>query len=247
MLSGLQNWLLSFDLTQILLLVPIYLITLSVHEYAHARAAYALGDPTARNLGRMTLNPVKHIDPIGFMVFVIWRFGWAKPVPVNTRHFKNGGRDMGLTALAGPMSNIAMGIIAVLIYKISLKIFYSTSPEIMWNFYSLSMGEGIAYNMFSAKMPAYFMMFVSIFVSANFYIAVFNLVPIPPLDGSRIINMFLSPKASFHYHKIERYGFIILMLLLYTGMLTIPLSFISGSLVGAVDWLFDLIPFLRIG
>ena len=103
---------------ELLLRIPIVLIALSVHEAAHAYASYRLGDPTARNFGRITLNPAKHFDPIGALCLLLFRFGWAKPVPVNTRHFKNPRRDMALTALAGPMSNVLLGFLGILLLKL---------------------------------------------------------------------------------------------------------------------------------
>ena len=111
------------DLFEILIRVPIVLICLVVHEVSHGYMAMKLGDPTARNLGRLTLNPLKHLDPIGAICMLFFRFGWAKPVPINTRYFKKPRRDMALTALAGPVSNFIMAFAGVFIFCISRTIY----------------------------------------------------------------------------------------------------------------------------
>ena len=120
-----------------LLSLPIVFLALSVHETAHGYVAYKLGDPTARNLGRLTLNPIKHIDPIGFICMVLCGYGWAKPVPVNTRYFKKPKRDMALTGLAGPLSNLILAIIFALLYRVEYMAFdlFPPTTELMVNIY----------------------------------------------------------------------------------------------------------------
>ena len=108
---------------QILLMIPVMLISLSVHEFAHARVAYARGDATARNLGRMTVNPLKHIDPIGALCMILFHFGWAKPVPVNSRNLRNPQRDMALVSIAGPISNLLLAFLGALLYTLSFPLF----------------------------------------------------------------------------------------------------------------------------
>lgn len=173
----------------ILMWLPIILLSLSLHESMHAYAAAKLGDPTARNLGRVTLNPLKHLDPIGFVAMLLMGFGWAKPCPVNTRNFENPRKGMALTALAGPLSNLALAFVFAIFA--SLTIFISSlvpiTTETMW------------YAFYYTYIFFYYGTFL------NVSLAIFNLLPIPPLDGSRIVGLFLSPKAYFAYMQYERY------------------------------------------
>ena len=167
------------DILLILLSLPVMLVALATHESAHGYAAYKLGDPTARNLGRITLNPVKHFDLFGFLSMLVFHIGWAKPVPINARHFKKPRRDMAITGAAGPLSNIALA----LIHLIALRVFM---------IYLLYMG-----------------------VAMNIVLAVFNLIPIPPFDGSRIFYVFLPPKMYWGIMKYERYIMLGCILLLF--------------------------------
>jgi len=183
----------------ILFFIPVFFITITVHECAHGYIAYKLGDPTARNLGRLTLNPIKHIDPIGLIMIAVIGFGWAKPVPIIPRYFKNPKSGMAISAAAGPVSNILMAIIGLLLYAILLQIFISANIV----------------NVFAASA----LIFADYFATLNVWFAVFNLIPLPPLDGSRIVSYFLSPKLHYYYNYVERYGFLILILLLNMGRL----------------------------
>ena len=154
------------------------LLILTVHEYAHAYAAYKLGDPTAKNLGRLTLNPIKHLDPMGALCMIIFHFGWAKPVPINARNFKNPKRDFALSAMAGPLSNMIFAFFSAFLYLLLLSIF----KDIKFN------------SEFTFKLAENTLLFVYIFHIINIGIGIFNLIPIPPLDGSRILNVILPPK-----------------------------------------------------
>ena len=168
-------------IVQLLLSLPVCLLALSVHETAHGYVAYKLGDPTARNLGRLTLNPIKHIDPIGFICMVLCGYGWAKPVPVNTRYFKKPKRDMALTGLAGPLSNLILAIIFALLYRVEYMAFdlFPPTTELMVNIY-------------------YFLeIFLILGINLNITLAVFNLIPCPPFDGSRIFLVFLPTNIYF--------------------------------------------------
>ena len=165
------------------------LITLSVHEYCHGYAAYKLGDNTAKNLGRLTLNPIKHIDPIGALCMLLFKVGWAKPLPINPRNFNNPKRDFALTALAGPLSNLIMAFFSAGIYLLIFAIFKNSYFE-----------PGA----FALKLVTNTITFIWIFHSVNIGLGIFNLIPIPPLDGSRLLNVFLPPKAYFGIMKYER-------------------------------------------
>ena len=182
------------------------LLGIILHEVAHGWMAKRCGDPTAHAMGRLTLNPIPHIDPMGLAVFVLtsisspFVFGWAKPVPVNTRYFRNPARDMMLVALAGPMTNFVLALIFALTLRVVLYIF----PPVIWL-------ETSGYQ-FVLRM-------LQIGVLINFSLAWLNLMPIPPLDGSRILAWFLPGDLAWRYQSLERYGFIILILLLVTGVL----------------------------
>lgn len=211
-----------------LLSIPVILIALTVHEVSHGYIAYRLGDPTARNLGRLTLNPLKHLDPIGAICMLLAGFGWAKPVPINTRYFKNPRRDMALSALAGPVSNFILAFIGVLLHAIFLKIFtvFPATSERIFYVYELTL------------------LFFSMFATMNIGLGLFNLIPCPPLDGSRIFYVFLPPKYYFGVMKYERYISIAILIALYTGILSTPLGYVRGWILNGMQWLVDLIPFL---
>lgn len=217
-------------LISIFFMIPVMLIAFTVHELAHGYTAYKLGDPTARNFGRLTLNPVKHLDPAGVLLMLFVGFGWAKPVPVNPRYFKKPKRDLALTSIAGPVSNIILAFAGVLISHII---------------------AALANNFFKETTPYFLVLFVSfvmyffdIFVYLNLSLAFFNLIPIPPLDGSKILDLVLPPKASYYYSQISRFGFIILLVLLQTPVLRTPLSLIIENTYSLFDKIIGFIPFL---
>lgn len=205
------------NIAQILLSVVAVLITLTVHEYAHGYTAYKLGDPTAKNLGRLTLNPIPHIDPLGALCMIFFKFGWARPVPINPRYFKKPKRDFALTALAGPLSNIIMAFISAGIY---LAVFASL--------------RNIAFtNNFLYQLASNTLSFIFIFHSVNVGLGIFNLIPVPPLDGSRLLNVFLPPKAYFGIMRHERTIYFVLIgwLLLggYVSSFLLSIPFIASS------------------
>ena len=172
-------------LISILLSLPIVLLTLSVHEMAHGYVAGKLGDPTAKALGRITLNPIKHLDPMGFICMLLFGFGWANPVPINTRNFKKPRRDMAISAAAGPISNLLLALFFMILMRVSWMF--------LWNIKITTETQ--------LMMIEYFWMFLSMGVSLNITFAVFNLIPIPPFDGSRILFVFLPPKQYFGIMK----------------------------------------------
>jgi len=187
--------------------LPGILIGLTVHEWAHAFAADRLGDPTAKNMGRMTLNPLAHIDPFGFLCLLLVGFGWAKPVPVNSRNFKNFKRDDIIVSLAGICTNLIVALLATVVLYVGV---YG------------SLGANVA-----------FMNIVMAIVTINLSLAVFNLLPVYPLDGSHVFESLLMRKIPRVMLFLRQYGYYILIGLLITGV-------ISGVLGTIVSWLFDL-------
>ena len=200
----------------ILLSLPIVLLSLSLHETAHGFAAFRLGDPTARNLGRLTLNPIKHLDPIGFLCMLLAGFGWAKPVPVNSRYFKNPRRGMALVGLAGPLSNLLLATVFLLLLRFVGFGWLAQIP---------------VKNEFQFNLIYFALLFLYYGVYMNVTLAVFNLLPVPPLDGSRIFFVLLPPRLYFKVMQYERYISLAIMLLLLLGPLSRLISLITGLIV----------------
>jgi len=182
-MSGIQGLILS---------APAILFGLTIHEFSHGWVAWRLGDPTAKMMGRLTLNPLKHLDIIGTVALFLFRFGWAKPVPIDPRNFQHPTRDMAISSLAGPAANLLTAGIAGLILRV---------------FDLLHVGG------FAAALVSYFVLF-------NLILCFFNLIPIPPLDGSRLVYHLLPPNLAAGYARLERYGFIILIAIIFLGQLT---------------------------
>ena len=191
-MSGILNNILS-SLQGLLYSLPALLITITLHELAHGYTAYKLGDPTAKAMGRLTLNPIKHIDPIGFLALIILRFGWAKPVPYNPNYFQNRRKGTFLVALAGPLTNIILGLASV-----------------------------IGMTILKFSMSSLYLFFEMMFLY-NIAFAVFNLLPIPPLDGSKILASILPAQLEEIFWKVEKYGHVILLILLFTRTLNVIL------------------------
>ena len=179
-------------LVMFLLTVPSMLIALTFHEVAHGFVAYKCGDPTAKYMGRLTLNPIKHLDPIGTILMLLVGYGWARPVPVNSRYFKNPRKGMALTALAGPLTNFILCFLGIVLYWLTL--FFAPVET-------------------SALMSA-LVLFLQYFALMNLTFAVFNMIPLPPFDGSRIFLVFLPPRYYFGIMKYERYILLAVLLLM---------------------------------
>ncbi|HQI80385.1 MAG TPA: site-2 protease family protein [Deltaproteobacteria bacterium] len=195
-------------LSQIVLLIVPVLFSITVHEVSHGYAAYLFGDPTAKMAGRLTLNPVKHIDPIGMLVLFITRMiGWAKPVPVDPRYFKRPRQDMVWVSLAGPASNLVLAALTAAVLKLVGPSLAST-----YLYPLVIMGQ--------------------LMVMINVGLAVFNLIPIHPLDGSHIMEGLLPPKMAFEYSKLRPYGFIILLLLIFTRVVDFVIAPIITTIYG---------------
>ncbi len=213
----------------ILFTIIVVVFSLSLHESAHAFAAYKLGDHTARNLGRISLNPSKHLDPLGTICMMLFGFGWAKPVPINSRNFKKPRVGMALSALAGPLSNIILSFIALLIWV--LLITFLPVPSMIV--------EGAT---FADKILYFVSMLLQYFHILNLYLAVFNLLPIPPLDGSKILFLFLPSKALFFIHNNEHIFRIVLIIMLVMGTASNFIGLISSLISNGMIWLITLIP-----
>ncbi len=214
-----------------LLRVPSVLIALTVHEICHGYAAYKLGDTTARDMGRLSLNPMRHLTLLGCVCMLFFGFGFAKPVPINVRHFKKPKRDMALTALAGPCANLALALVGVLAEAI-LELVIEANPEVI-----------------AAGSYGYWLLFVSynfvyVFYMLNIGLAVFNMIPLPPLDGSRVLLAFLPRDLYFGVMKYERHIMLALFVLIWTGLLDTPLAFIMNTVYTAMRTVVSFIPFL---
>lgn len=210
------------NVTELLIKALVLFTALPVHECAHALVASKLGDNTAKNMGRITLNPMKHLDLIGSIAMIVVGFGWAKPVPINPRNFKNPKLGMAISSAAGPISNILMAFVVLIIYKVLYYI------GIINGFYLENLYRIFVY-----------------MITLNIGLGVFNLLPIPPLDGSRIATLFLSNKTYFKIMQYEQYIFIGLIVVLYSGILDVPLGFLTDSIfdflnisTGFVDMIF---------
>ena len=220
-----------------LMWLPIIMLSLSFHEASHAFIAYKLGDPTARNFGRVTLNPVKHLDPIGFIAMLTIGFGWAKPCPVNTRNFRNPRKGFALSSLAGPVSNM----ILALGFTVLMAIFYLI-------YLIVAIVRGLA------EPPVfvdYIQMFLYYGIYLNVSLAIFNFLPVPPLDGSRILGLILPDKVYYAFLKYERYigiGFAMLVIILSQFNISI-IDFVVSPVTNLlcniatlpIDWIADLI------
>lgn len=215
---------LSSFLREAIYWIPALIIAMSFHEYAHGKVASMLGDPTPEQHGRLTLNPIKHVDPVGLLMLIVVRFGWAKPVPVNPLYFR-GDRRRGMlkVSVAGPATNFILALVAGIGSALCILLLY----------------RGMEFAIHLALFFEYLLMY-------NVYLGVFNLLPVPPLDGSKILFSILPPKYSQVMYTLEQYGFLILMLILVTGLHQYFLTPIAGTLMNGVRFISSslIMPFL---
>lgn len=190
-------------IVNLIIMAPPLLLALTFHEFFHGAIAYHLGDPTAKALGRLTLNPLKHLDPLGTLAFFLVKFGWAKPVPVNPAYFRDPKKGMMWVALAGPAANLGLAIISALLTKLVVLIAqiipYSAAAE-------------------AIVVPLHAMLVASVWI--NLVLGILNLLPIPPLDGGKILAGLLPNHLAASFVKLERYGFLIILLLAFSGLLS---------------------------
>ena len=201
-ISVLQDILGGFDfsgLRDVFLRVVPALLCITLHELSHGLTAHALGDDTAKAARRLTLNPIKHLDPMGLLMMVVFGFGYAKPVPVDMRNFRNPKRGMAVTALAGPLSNVLIAVVFLFFY----------------GFFYMNLTASAAGKLVLE------LLFTTAYLSLA--MAIFNLLPIPPLDGSKVLFAFLSDEGYVRLMRVERYGFLILAVLLMTNLMDGPL------------------------
>ena len=209
-------------LTDILMSVIPALLCITLHELSHGYVAYRLGDNTAKNMGRLTLNPIKHIDIVGLIMMVAFKFGWAKPVPVDMRNFKHPKRDMAITALAGPLANVLICCIFLFVY-------------------------GLVYlpcNLSGNSFLGDVLDIVYITAYLSIALAVFNIIPIPPLDGSKVLFSLMSDADYYKLMRYERYGMLLLLILIATNVLANPLQIVTRSIFKILfvfaDWGYDI-------
>lgn len=198
------------NILSLILSIPGLLIALTFHEFAHGYAAYRMGDNTARYSGRLSLNPLDHLDIWGTLCLLFFHFGWAKPVPINPANFRDQKKGIIIVSLAGPFANFLLAFVCAVVCKILVR--FTAASEIAVFFYQVFLYAEVM----------------------NVGLMVFNLIPIPPLDGSKVLMEFLPPRARYEMYRIERYSGIVLLLLVWTRVLTPILGTLSG-------WVFALL------
>ncbi len=209
------------DPVYLLILLPAVVLSLSFHEFAHAFTAVRLGDNTPRMTGRYTLNPLAHLDIIGFLCMLLTGFGWAKPVKVNPRNFKKYKKGMAITAIAGPLSNIMLSFVCIFILSFMARF------DILY----LYAGKASFAGDFTTSLLTVISSIIFQMAYLNLYLAVFNLIPVPPLDGSRIVSYVLPGKISYYYDRYGQY--------FQYGLFAILLVFMYTDIFNPIAWLAD--------
>lgn len=217
----------GMKLVWILVSIIALLPALTLHEWAHGYAAYKLGDSTAKADGRLSLNPLDHLDPMGALMMLLVGFGWAKPVPVNTRRLRNPRRDIAIVSIAGSLMNFFVAIVSAVLYAFALIICNAASASEMTTF-------------------AIEIIFQSLIIY-NIGLGTFNLIPLPPLDGSNVLMCFLPPSAAAKYSRIRYYTQYIFIGIILLTYLPYPLSLISDLIFAPLEWIRDGLLELLIG
>lgn len=210
----------GLGLKEILLRLPIIFIAITVHEYAHGYAALKMGDPTAKLSGRLSMNPLAHMDIVGALSMLIFGFGWAKPVPINPNNFKNHKKGTVIVSLAGPISNLFLAFLGSVLYGIFRR---------------------IGFGNFSSQFSEIFYGLLAQLILLNVCFGIFNLVPFPPLDGAKIVGAFLPYKTYFKIMQYERYAFPILIVLMYLGIFDKILGVLITPIVSSLNAIIALI------
>lgn len=224
LLSVLSSSGMSFSLKLVYILVIAFcvLLSLSVHEMSHGLAAYVLGDKTADSMGRLSINPMHHLDPFGAICLFLFGFGWAKPVPINPMNFRHQKAGMAFTAIAGPLSNFILAFVSRLGVAVLGNLSFNSDASVTFNIAT------VAYVIFN---------YLAVI---NLGLGLFNLIPIPPLDGSKILNAILPKRIYFKIMQYERYGFIVLIILINTPIFSSFLSFCRNAVLNFYDIIINL-------
>lgn len=215
-MRGFTNWLAQLDFSMLwdyAIIIAASMLCIMFHEVCHGLTALKLGDTTAKDAGRLTFNPLKHIDLWGLLMMAIFKFGWAKAVPVDMRRFKHPVRDMAITAAAGPLSNVLLAFLALCIRAGALYVNMRTDGAV----------------------SGFIVLFFEYVAILSIGLAVFNVIPIPPLDGSKVLGALLPQRIYYKVLQYERYGFLILMAVLYLGILDVPLNICRSALIGGLS------------
>lgn len=201
--------------------LPALLISLSIHEFAHAWIAYKQGDISQKIRGRLTLDPFKHIDPIGFLCIVLCGVGWGRPVMVDDRNFKNSRKGTMLTALAGPVSNLLLAVLLTLVLKILMMV-------------------GVFDNIVANSIGTIFLQMFLYTIEFNIVFGIFNLIPLPPLDGSKVLAYFLPQSLRGIMYTLERYSFIILLIIFCTNITSYIITPAYNAILNLLNWILNL-------
>lgn len=204
---------------EVLAVLLIVFLILPFHEWAHAFTASLLGDKSIKYRGRLSLNPLSHIDPMGALCLLLFGFGWAKPVPVDPRNFKNPKLGMAVTAIMGPVANLIAALVGLLVFN---ALFYFNIGFLL------------------TDIGGFVRTFLNFYISCNIGLAVFNLIPIPPLDGSKVLFLFLPDKAVDFFYRYQQIFFVVIFVLLYVGVLSPILNFATNGIFEGLNWLANL-------
>ena len=201
--------------------LPALLISLSIHEFAHAWVAYKQGDYTQKIRGRLTLDPFKHIDPIGFLCIVLCGVGWGKPVMVDDRNFKNSRRGTMFTALAGPLSNLLLAVLLTIVLKVLIMF-------------------GVFGNLAANSVGNIFLQMILYTIEFNIIFGIFNLIPLPPLDGSKVLAYFLPRSLRGIMYTLERYSFVIILIIFFTNITSYIITPAYNAILKLLEWIINL-------